>query len=239
MKMKLSIISVFMVCVFLLCGCLYPEEQKVQNQVPYEDQIEAVQSAVDKFQKDNDGILPVKTKDKDTPIYQKYLIDFKKLVPEYMSEPPGNSLEGGGVFQYVLVDVEKKPTVKIFDLRIAQTIQDIKLRIKLKSTYTPYKEKVNNNVYTLDFSKLGYKEDPVVQSPYSHKDLSFVASTDGEIYVDYLPDLYDALKKYDHHLKPGDDVREILVENSFFVPAYSLPYTIDKKTGEIVFMNEK
>ena len=52
----------------------------------------------------------------------KYPIDFKRLVPQYMAEPPGNAYESGGVFQYVIVNAEKNPTVKIFDLRIADLI---------------------------------------------------------------------------------------------------------------------
>lgn len=49
-----------------------------KNQIPYKDQILAVQTAVDTFKKDNGGILPIKTKEAETPIYQKYPIDFKK-----------------------------------------------------------------------------------------------------------------------------------------------------------------
>lgn len=239
MKKKWFPVLLLIVCCSLMTGCMYPEERKVQNQIPYEDQVMAVQSAVEKFQKDNGGILPIKNKDADTPIYQKYLIDFNKLTPTYMPEPPGNSLEGGGIFQYVLVDVEENPTVKIFDLRIAETIRDIKLRIQLKDGFPPYKEKINDYLFKLDFSKIGFKEDPVVKSPYSDKDLSFIVSADGEIYVDYLPDLHEALQKYDHHFKPGDDIREILVQNTLFVPAYSLPYTINDQTGKIDYMIQK
>ena len=35
--------------------------------------------AVNQFQEDNGGILPIKTKDANTPIYQKYPIDFKRI----------------------------------------------------------------------------------------------------------------------------------------------------------------
>ena len=62
----------------MLSGCLYPQEKLAENQIPYEDQIQSVQTAVDKFQKDNGGILPIKTRDQSTPIYEKYPIDYKK-----------------------------------------------------------------------------------------------------------------------------------------------------------------
>ena len=67
--------------------------------------MQTVQAAVNQFQKDNDGILPIKNSVETTPIYQKYPIDFKRIVPEYMAEPPRNAFESGGVFQYVIVFV--------------------------------------------------------------------------------------------------------------------------------------
>ena len=69
--------------VFLLSGCMFPEENLQQNQIPYEDQVESVQNAVLEYRKDHGGqLLPIKTKDQDTPYYMKYVIDFQKLVPK-------------------------------------------------------------------------------------------------------------------------------------------------------------
>lgn len=76
---------------------------------------------------------------------------------------------------------------------------------------------------------MGLKEAPTVTSPFSQKDLYFVVDGGGNIFVDYTPDLYDVLQGHDGDINPGDDIRELLVQNSEFVPAYSLPYTIDKK----------
>ncbi|MDE3839410.1 hypothetical protein C0966_08590 [Bacillus methanolicus] len=233
--MKKGIVfSLLIILAVILSGCMYPKEKLAENQVPYDDQVQSVQSAVDRFQKDNGGILPIKTRDASTPIYQKYPIDFQKIVPKYMAEPPGNSYESGGIFQYVLVDVETNPTVKIFDLRIAETIREINLRIKAAG-YPPYKEKLAENLYSIDFKKLGYKEEPVAISPYSNQNLPFVVTGNAEVFVDYRSDLYKALQTTKHSYKPGDDIRELLVKNSVFVPAYSLPYTIDPKTNEPIF----
>jgi hypothetical protein len=221
----------------LLSGCMYPNEDLAKNQIPYKDQIQAVQTAVDSFKKDNGGILPIKTMEANTPIYQKYPIDFKKITPKYMAEPPGNAFENGGIFQYVLINAETKPTVKIFDLRLADTIRDIKLRIKTMG-YPPFKKIIAKNVYTLDFKQLGYDKPPYAVSPFTNQNLSLVISGSGEVYVDYRPDLYQALQKYKGPVKPGEDVRYILADESMFVPAYSLPYTIDPKTKEPVFLEE-
>jgi hypothetical protein len=222
---------------FTLTGCMYPEEKLVQNQVPYKDQLDSVQSAVDQFKEANGGILPIKTKDAQTPIYQKYPIDFNKIVPKYLSEPPGNTYENGGLFQYVLVDVEENPKVKLLDLRMAETIREIKMRINA-SGYPPFKDQIADNIYTLDFKKIGYKEEPVAVSPYTNQNLHFIISTDGEIFIDYRSDLYQAIKASKLDLKEGEDIRHILVNESMFVPAYSLPYTIDKSTNEPIFLEK-
>ncbi|MBV7507144.1 hypothetical protein KW850_17925 [Bacillus sp. sid0103] len=236
--MKWNVLGGFLaIMILLLTGCMYPEEELAKNQIPYKDQIIAVQTAVDAFRADNGGILPIKTKEAETPIYQKYPIDFKKISPKYIAEPPGNAYENGGVFQYVLVDVETKPAVKLFDLRITEAIRDIKLRIKTKG-YPPYKEQLAKNVFTLDYKQLGYKKAPFVTSPFSNQNLSFVITGNAEVYVDYRPDLYQAMKNNDINGKPGEDIRPILVKDSMFVPAYSLPYTWDSKTKEPVFLEE-
>lgn len=232
---KIRIFMPVFLVLLTLTGCMYPEEKLVQNQVPYKDQLDSVQSAIDQYKEANGGLLPIKTKDLMTPIYQKYPIDFKKIVPRFIAEAPGNAYENGGLFQYVLVDAETDPTVKLLDLRIAETIREIKMRINATG-YPPFKEQIAENVYTLDFKKIGYKEEPVVTSPFTNQNLHFIISTEGEIYVDYRSDLYQAIKSSKKEFEEGEDIRDILVDNSMFVPAYSLPYTIDKETNEPVFL---
>ncbi|MBU8879106.1 hypothetical protein BGM26_08925 [Bacillus sp. FJAT-29790] len=235
MKKGLQLLSLLLIFIPVLTGCMYPQAKLSQNQIPYNDQIQAVQSAVDQYQKDNGGLLPIKTKSQTTPIYQKYPVDFKKIVPTYMADPPGNAYESGGIFQYVLVDAETTPKVKIFDLRIAETIREIKMRIKSQK-YPPFKEQIAEHVFTLDYKKLGYKEEPVALSPYSGQNLPFVITGDAELYVDYRSDLFRAFQKQESNYEPGEDIRGILVEDSAFVPSYSLPYTIDSTTKEPIFL---
>lgn len=229
---KIFLLGVLITAV--LTGCAYPEDKLAQNKTPYQDQVESVQAAVDQFQKDNGGILPIKTKENDTPIYQKYIIDFKKITPQYMAEPPGNAYESGGIFQYVLIDVETDPTVKIFDLRIAESIRDIKLRISMEK-YPPYKEQIFGGVFSLDYNELGFKEEPVAISPYTNQELPFIITGNAEVYVDYRNDLAQAIQKTDVKLEAGEDLRLLLHKDSMFVPAYSLPYTLDEETKEPIF----
>jgi hypothetical protein len=229
---KLSLIVGMML---FLSGCMYPEEKRNQHEVPYLQQVQSVQTAVEQFQQENGGILPIKTRDQSTPIYQKYLIDFKRIVPGYLAEPPSNAYESGGVFQYVIMDAENNPTVKIFDLRIAETINEINLRIQSQG-YPPYKEKIADNIFTLNYEKLGFDEEPYVISPFTNQKLPLVINGNAEVFVDYQKDLLNVLKKREHQYKPGEDIRNILLEDSLFVPAYSLPYTLDEKTNEPIFL---
>ncbi len=219
----------------MLSGCMYPDEKLVQNQIPYQDQVESVQAAVMQFKEDNGGILPIKNSEENTPVYQKYLIDFNKISPKYIHEPPGNAFESGGVFQYVIVDAETNPTVKLFDLRLSEMISELKLRIKVQG-YPPYKEKLAEGIYTLDYEKLGYEEELFVESPYTKQMLPFVINGEAEIFVDYRADIVAALEKEELHYEPGEDIRNILLNDSVFVPAYSLPYTIDSDTKEPIFL---
>jgi hypothetical protein len=222
----------------LLSGCMYPNKELTKNKIPYKDQMQAVQTAVDSFRNDNGGILPIKTKEAKTPIYQKYPIDFKKITPKYLSEPPGNAFENGGLFQYVLIDVETKPTVKLLDLNMTEAIRDINLRIKAHK-YPPFKKQLAKNVYTIDFKKLGYKNPPYALSPFTNKNLPFVITGNAEVYVDYSSDLFQTLKEGNFKVNPGEDIRHILVKDSMFVPAYSLPYTVDSENMEPVFLENK
>ncbi|KIQ93646.1 hypothetical protein LH47_02271 [Anoxybacillus thermarum] len=238
--MKKWILSAMIVVVsVLLSGCLYPQERLTQNQIPYKEQVERVQQAVNEYRQATGGLLPIKTRDMSTPIYQKYPIDFNLLVPRYMAEPPGNAFESGGVYQYVLVDVETNPTVKLLDLRAAEAIRDLKLRIRMYQDthgYPPFKDVLAKGVFTLDYKKLRLDAPPYVVSPYSGKNLPLIIDGKGEIYIDYRIDLYETLQSEAHHYRYGDDIRDLLVKHSLFVPAYSLPYTIDEKKKEPIFL---
>ncbi|WP_225221070.1 hypothetical protein [Bacillus norwichensis] len=220
----------------LLSGCFYPQDRKAENNIPYEEQIDTVQRSVEKFQEDTGGLLPIKTKEADTPIYQKYPIEFKKLIPQYLETHPGNAYESGGVFQYVLIDVETNPTVKVFDVRLAEKVNEFYMRIRSQG-YPPFKEEVADNVYSLDQKKLGYKEEQYYTSPYTNNNLPFVINGKGEIYVDYISDLYQVLKDEKKDFSPGEDIRKILYKDSPIVPAFSMPYTVDEN-NEPVYMGK-
>src|SRR5699024_11081248 len=121
---------IVIVSVFLLTGCMYPSENLNQNQLANDAQLQMVQVAIDQYSEANDGLLPIVTKDNDTPLYQKYLIDFTLLKNQnLMQSIPGTAFENGGHYQYILVDVEENPTVKVIDLRLTDEIRSIQQRL--------------------------------------------------------------------------------------------------------------
>lgn len=215
---------------FFLSGCLYPEGERAQNQIPYPDQLDSVQQAVDRFQEDT-KVIPIRTFDESTSTYQRYAIDFNKLVPAYMQEPPGTAFENGGVYQYVLVNVEESPEVKVIDLTTQQEIMKLQQRLTdymKKHTYAPVAEILDVGLFKLDYDKLNYKEEPLVKSPYSQTFLPFLLAGDGEIIIDYRLDLNKMLQEHDHSFAEDEDIRPILYEHTPFVPNRSVPYVLDE-----------
>lgn len=235
MKRKWGLVFMFALTTVLLSGCLFPEEERAGNDIPDDVQLAAVQKAVEEFQAET-GVLPIKTRDMETDIFIKYPIDFDKLVPKYMANLPANSFEKGGLFQYIIWDAEENPTVKLVDLRSAEKIRELNIRF-IGTQYPTFKEQIADYVYSIDFEKIGYKNDLTVPSPYTNNELPLIVSTEGDIYVDYSIDLNIFLKENNLTPTPGEDIRNYLIEAYPVVPAYSLPYTVDENNDPI-FMYE-
>ncbi|GAF65306.1 hypothetical protein BTS2_2204 [Bacillus sp. TS-2] len=238
MKKVFVLVIVLMISTYLV-GCFYPEEERVQNQVPYPEQLELVRSAVERFQEDS-GVLPIKTFEDSTSLYQRYQIDFNQLVPRYLQEPPGTAFESGGVYTYVLWNVDEEPEVKLIDLTTMRDIQEMQQKLndyRNRHSYAPVAEVLNHGLFKLDYEALGYSEEPYVKSPYYDTFLPILLTNDWEIIIDYQIDLNIALEEHDGQFEPGDDIREILIANSPFVPNRSIPYTIDEN-GEPIYNYE-
>ncbi|RQW20484.1 hypothetical protein EH196_10245 [Bacillus sp. C1-1] len=228
---RLTIYSVAIV--FLLAGCMLPNEQRVENQVPYADQMASVQAAIDQFQEET-GVLPIKTFDESTNLYQRYVIDFRQLIPTYMQDAPGSSFENGGVYQYVLVNVEEEPEVKVIDVRIMNEINTLTQRIndyRREHTYAPIKESLDYDLFTLDFEALGYKEEPYIDSPYNQTRLPLLYTNSGDIMIDYRLDLIELQSEMDGSFTTETDLRTYLYEDAPFVPVFSVPYTYSEADG--------
>ncbi|WP_336634085.1 hypothetical protein [Lysinibacillus fusiformis] len=230
---KLSTFLVVIATAILLVGCAYPEDEKRAKVTPDVDQLAAVQRAVNEYREATGGLVPIKNSELDTDLYIKYLIDFEKLMPKYLSTIPGNAYEKGGIYQYIIWDPEHEATVKLVDLNAAERIREIGIR-KLSTQYLPITGSSSDNVYQINYKDLGYKTEVTVKSPYSGVELPLFMTGDGELHVDYSIDLGQLLKEDKPDVKPGDDIRQLLVDKFPVVPAYSVPYTVDEK-GEPVY----
>ncbi|MGK7378265.1 hypothetical protein ACSFXN_10560 [Planococcus sp. 1R117A] len=232
--MKKGLLAIIMMLsMMLLAGCMYPESERAENQIPYEDQLISVQNAVNQYRGASGGLLPIKTRDMDVDQYIKYPIDFSKIAPTYLAEIPPNAYESGGVYQYVLMDVEENPTVKLVDLRLTEAIRTINVRKSANGGQAPISEIIADNVYKLNYEAMGFSEEQTAVSPYSGRNLPLVVNGKGDVFVDYSMDLYTVLQEYEGTLEPGQDIRFLLYENSPVVPAYSLPYTVNEKNEPV------
>lgn len=241
MKNKLGKLGVTLLLLFILTGCLFPQSELDQNKIPNDSQLEMVEDAVLDYMDETDGLIPIKTKQSDVSLYEKYLIDFSMLKERNLiNDIPGTAYENGGVYQYSIVTPEEDPRVKLIDLRVTEEIRSVYVKLntyRTKHTYPPFDEEVADGLYSINYEKLGIKKEPKIVSPYTQSTLPIIMNTDGDLFVDYRIDLTQALEKHDHSFEEGDDIRSILVDNYPFVPVYSLPYTI--KDGEPTFLKNK
>lgn len=218
--MKLAFVTMF---IFLLSGCLYPDEMKRDSNASVENYVSLVQNAIEKYNEET-GVLPIKNSEPDTPIYEKYQINFESLVPRYLEVIPENDFVKGGHHLYVLVDVETKPIVKLLDLQVSKSVRNAKQSIDQfrlqNNNKLPSAEQVTDGVYAIDFKKMRTNV-ITATSPYSNQSLPLYVTEDGEVIVDYSIDIFSKMKEEG---TVEGDLRQILVNHSYFVPSHSLPY---------------
>ncbi|PYI55243.1 hypothetical protein DLM86_10360 [Paenibacillus flagellatus] len=211
-----------------MAGCMYPKEMRKENQITAKESILLVQNAVDQY-KEKNGVLPIKNSEMSTPVYEKYVLDLKKLTQgPYLGQMPGIAFENGGSSMFVLVHAETKPEVKLLDVAAYQKTGDIQKWVdEYKSSRggdIPKGEPAGTNVYRLDFAKLGKKLEQQ-ESPYSRQYLGFLVDRNGTVAIDYAPEIMQAMER--KGMKSADaqtDLRELLVESAPYVPVKSFPY---------------
>ncbi|WP_126140550.1 hypothetical protein [Paenibacillus whitsoniae] len=214
-----------------ISGCMYPQELRKENQINPGEFITVVQQAIDTYHSKT-GVLPIKNSEMNTPLYEKYVIDFGKLQKSnLLSTVPANSFESGGIFMYVLVDPETKPTVKLMDLSAYQSVDDVQQKmndyIVKHGGNQPEGVAINELFNYVDVTKLGLKAKEI-KSVYNRKNLiSYIVNKQtGEVSIDYAMDINQAVQSGSlaNTLKPDEDLRHILVEQSYFVPIRSTAY---------------
>lgn len=213
---------------FILSGCLYPQSMRVENQMPLAQRVQWVQDAVEAY-REATGVFPIQTRDAATPLYEKYPIDFQKLVPRYLPYIPGDAFEAGGRYLYVLVDPETEPKVRLLDLETAQIVNDIQLATNmywLEHRRLPASEvRYFPQFFSVELERLGYEE-ILIQSPFTGHYLPLLMDQVGYIGVDYAQDIAMYLREVSPEEWQDRDLRELLVEKSLFVPVKSFPYRL-------------
>ncbi|WP_281886908.1 hypothetical protein [Paenibacillus sp. YYML68] len=226
--MLLTRLSAVLVLLGLLAGCMYPNELRKENMLAGGEYVILVQSAVDQY-KSKTGVLPIKNSEEATPLYEKYPIDFKKLLGAYMSTIPSNAFENGGTARYVLIDVETKPTVKMLDLTSFQQTVELQRAVdeyRSRTGVLPLAEKTAQGFHRIDFDKLKWKQTDV-RSMYSvNTRLPFLIHDSGTVTIDYALEMMKLIdkKQLQGKLAPDDDLRALLAAESYFVPARSYAY---------------
>ncbi|MGF7030463.1 hypothetical protein J2T17_001368 [Paenibacillus mucilaginosus] len=227
MKHMLRLVPLLLLC-GLLAGCLYPKELRKQSQAASGEYILIVQNAIDAY-KAKTGVLPIKNSSETTPHYEKYPIDFKKLEGRYLSEVPSNAFEKGGTATYVLVDVETKPTVKMMDIPSFQQVLELQREVdsyKIKNGSLPLGGEAAPGFHQIDYGKLGTAKLEVPSVYTRSMMLPLLLTGEGEVVIDYAPEIMRLIDKEGlaGGLNAQQDLRELLVQKSFFVPARSVAY---------------
>ncbi|MGO4539733.1 hypothetical protein [Paenibacillus sp. 2TAB19] len=223
----LAIVTAVSLFAATLSGCMYPDDQRKQNQAAPKEAIRNVQGAIDQY-KDETGMLPIKNSDAQTPVYEKFLIDFAKLQRTgYLSDLPSAAFEKGGNFYFLVIDEETNPRVKLMDLVTYQKVNDIQGWVKAyvqNGGELPKGEQMYPGFYQIDY-KLMNKTAPVIQSVFSGQSINALVDEGGVVYADYGIDIMQLIQKNgDMSIDEKLDLRTLLVDDSDYVPVKSPIY---------------
>jgi hypothetical protein len=230
------LMALFIAMLTMLSGCLYPKERKLQNQVPSTFYLDATQKAIEQYQADT-GVLPIVTKPLDTPIFEKYEIDFPKLMPKYVPDVPANAFEKGGIHKYVLIDVETKPLVRLIDLSVVSKVADVQAAVnRYVNTHGKYpvEKDFGNGYATIDGKAIGIAE-VQVKSTITDQWLPLILNQKGEVGIDYAADMATLLRNNPKLQVPKNtDPRYVMARESMFVPVKSFPYELQNGEPKLI-----
>ncbi|AZK49044.1 hypothetical protein EIM92_14165 [Paenibacillus lentus] len=216
--------------VSLLSGCMYPGGKRQEQGISYRESVERIQSAVDAFQKDK-GILPIITAGEEVPRYEKFRIDLDKLNKQgYIDEIPATAFEQGGSAYFLVINEEIDPVVKVMDLVTVQKVNDVQRLVdqygRTHSGQWPVlgDSEAYPGLHEVDLQKIRGEEYALL-SVYSRQPLPYLIDGEGRVYVDYAWDIMQVIDTSGKEMSGDEsDLRELLTEQSHFVPVKSLPY---------------
>lgn len=216
------------VAIVMLSGCMYPKDQLKQNQAAPKEAVRNVQAAIDEYQTDT-GLLPMKNSTSETPLYEKFIIDFLQLQDKgYLGDIPSAAFEKGGNYYFLIINEETDPTVKLMNLVNYQQINDLQSKVKdYASSHggdVPKAEEAYPGYYYIDYNKLNQKA-TAIRSEYSGQTLAAIVDEHGTVYTDYGLDIMQAAqKKGTDEFEKDLDLRTLLVDSDVYVPVKAPVY---------------
>jgi hypothetical protein len=207
---------------------MYQPNSTNNNPAILKDSLTLVQSAILDY-KAATGVLPIQNFDETTPLYEQCVIDFKKMVDSgVLGEIPSSSFERGGTNYFVILNPDDAPTVKLLDLVSLQTVNDVQDKVtRYQGNHrgaVPNANAIVPGWYSIDYEKLSMNE-PTVLSPYSKQPTQLFVSLSGHVIVDYSADVMKAKDLANvKNPKSNLDLRTLLIDQSYFVPARSTAY---------------
>jgi hypothetical protein len=228
-KLKSGILLVILtVTVLSLSGCMYPKNELKQNQAAPKEAVRNVQAAIDQYQSET-GMLPMKNSDADTPVYEKFLVDFAQLKNKgYLISIPTAAFENGGNYYFLIINEETKPQVKLMNLKTYQQINDIQSWVtEYANNHNgewPKGEQAYPGYFYIDYKAMN-KKAPDLRSDYSYQTLAAIMDEQGHVYMDYGIDIMQTIQKNgEDGLTADTDLRSILVDTDMFVPVKAPAY---------------
>lgn len=224
---RIAALALLIVPLLSLSGCLYPEEQTPGAEASARESVLTVQDAVDRYYEQT-GVLPIENADEFTPLYEKYRINLSKLQSAgYLGSIPPNAFEKGGLFQFLIIDEETKPQVKLLDLVVHQQVGEVQKKVvdyfASNKGVIPAGEQVYPGYVSIDFDKLGIRA-PDIRSVYSRQPVNLIMDIAGKVYIDYGIDIVTAIGKSETTPEGDSDLRRYLIDASNYVPVKSVEY---------------
>lgn len=227
----IALLAMLSVVTLPLAGCLYPKD-KIKQKVPTKEAVRNVQAAINQYYADH-NLLPIQNSAQDVPKYEKFKLDFKKLLTKgYLTVIPSAAFENGGHYYFIVIDEYNTPRVKLMDIVTFQQINDVQAWVKqyveMNKGVVPKTDMMYPGFYSIDYEIMGRKAPPI-RSVFTGAGLSAIVDDNGVVYVDYGLDLMQLI-----HRKEGNpaaandqtDLREWLVDASDFVPVKSPEYRL-------------
>ncbi|OXS61205.1 hypothetical protein B1A99_06735 [Cohnella sp. CIP 111063] len=210
-----------------LTGCLYPEDRTPRNDATAREAVLTVQDAVDRY-REQTGVLPIQNADETVPLYEKYKVDLGKLKRMgFIGHIPSAAFENGGNYQFLVVNEETKPLVRLLDVTAFQAVDGVQKKMDQYRSSQGNRLAAGDEMYpgfrSVDFAKLGMK-DPGVRSMFSNQTLNWLVDEQGKVYADYGIDIATAAKKTGTEPAPNEDLRRVLIEESYYVPVRAPEY---------------